>query len=145
MTHRPSGRLVGAVALVATLTSGCGISHTPLEVALGSATSATGSAALAVRSLDQGKLTSNVAATTIDDAVTEISTAAADATTYQGSAGRERRLQEQAWPVLTRAVRHLHLAQDRLESPAERPRLVKVLERDRDQLEKLSTRAGEVG
>ena len=145
MTHRPTGRLVGAVVIAAALTSGCGISHTPLEVALGSATSATGSAALAVRSFDDGALMSTVAATTIDDAVREISTAAADATTYRGSAGPERHLQEKSWPVLTRAIRHLHQAQDQLESPAKRPHLVKVLERDRDELEKLSTRAGEVG
>jgi hypothetical protein len=131
--------------LVAAVVSGCSITHTPLEVALGDAASATGSAALAVRSLDDGDVTSNVASTTVDDAVTEISKAASDAATYRGSAGPERRLQEGALPVLARAVRHLHQAQDGLTRSADRPRLEQALARDRDRLEKLSTRAGEVG
>jgi hypothetical protein len=142
------GRTVTAAAiavLVTVLPSGCGVSHSPLEVALGDAASATASASLAVRSLDDGDVTSNVASTAIDDAVTEISKASSDAATYRGSAGPERRLQERALPVLVRAVRHLHQTQDQLAKPAARPHLVKTLSRDRDHLEKLSTRAGVVG
>jgi hypothetical protein len=138
---------VGAAigVLVTAVMSGCGISHSPLEVALGDGASATGSASLAVRALDDGDITSNVAFTAIDDAVTEISKAASDATTYRGSAGAERRLQERALPELARAVRHLHQAQDELTKSTARPVLERTLSRDRDRLEKLSTRAGEVG
>jgi hypothetical protein len=46
--------------------------------------------------------------------------------------------------VVARTTRHLHRAQDDLTKASERTRLERVLKRDRDQLDRLSTRAGEV-
>jgi hypothetical protein len=134
-----------ALALLAGIQAGCGITHTPLEVALGDGSSATASAALAIRGLDDGDLTTAVAQTAVDDAVRVISTAASDSAEYEAAIGPERRLQQRAVGLIARAVRHLHDAQDRLTDPAQRARLEQTLKRDHDQLDELATRAGEVG
>ena len=134
-----------AAVVVSWLVAGCGITHTPLEVALNDGASATGSAALAVRGLDDGDLTSPVAQTAVDDAVRAISKAASESAEYESSPGAERQLQERSASVIARAVVHLHQAQDDLTKPSERARLEQALKRDSDELEKLSTRAGEVG
>jgi hypothetical protein len=126
------------------LVSGCGITHSPLELALGDASSSAAAAALAVRALDDGDVTTVVAQTTVDDAVTEISKAASDTASYRAKAGSERRLQERAVEVVARATRHLHRAQDALTKVSERQRLERMLKRDRDQLDRLSTKAGEL-
>ncbi len=133
-----------AAVVASSLIAGCGITHTPLEVALSDGASSTGSAALAVRGLDEGDLTSPVARTAVDDAVRAISKAASEAAEYKSSPGAERKLQERAVSVIARAVVHLHQAQDGLTKPSERARLEQALKRDSDELEKLSTRAGEI-
>jgi hypothetical protein len=142
----PAGRTGGlsaAVVMVA-LVSACGITHSPLEVALGDASSAAGAAAVAVRALGDGDVTTTVAQTAVDDAVTQASQAAADVAGYRAEAGLERRLQQRAVEVVARTTRHLHRAQDDLTKASERRRLERVLKRDRDQLDRLSTSAGEV-
>ena len=148
MRHRPryGGRAwICAAVVVSWLLTGCNITHTPLELALSDGASSTGSAALAIRGLDDGNLTSPVAQTAVDDAVRAISKAASESAEYEASPGAERQLQERAVAVIARAVLHLHQAQDDLTKPSERARLEQTLKRDRDQLEKLSTRAGELG
>jgi hypothetical protein len=125
--------------------TGCGITHTPLEVALGDGASATGAAALAVHGLDDGDLTTHVARAAVGDSIRAISKAAATAGEYKASARAERRVQDRAVDLIARAVRHLHDADDHLSSPADRARIEQQLRRDRDQLEKLSTQAGELG
>ena len=143
---RYGGRaLTCAAVVVSGLLAGCGITHTPLEVALNDAASSTGSAALAVEGLDDGDLTSPVAQTAVDDSVRAISKAASEAAEYQPSPGAERQLQERAVEAMARAVLHLHQAQDDVTKPSERARLAQALKRDSDELEKLSTRAGEIG
>jgi hypothetical protein len=144
--RRYSGRAwICAAVVVSWLLAGCGITQTPLEVALNDGASSTGSAALAVRGLDDGDLTSPVAQTAIDDAVRAISKAASESAEYKASPGAERRLQERAVGAIARAVVHLHQAQDDLTKPSERARLARALKRDNDELENLSTRAGEIG
>lgn len=147
MTHWARPRrctVLATVVLLAGLLAGCGITHTPLEVALGDGASATASAATAIRGLDDGDLTTTVAQTAVDDAVRIISTAASDSAEYRAAAGPERRLQQRAVDLIARAVRHLHDAQDHLAEPAARARLERVLQRDHDQLDRLTIRAGEV-
>jgi hypothetical protein len=123
----------------------CGITHTPLETAAGDATSATGSAALALRGLDDGDLLPSVAETTIDDAVTTASTAAKQVAAYSAKSPQEKRLQEQAVEAITDAVRDLHRARDGVSSPGLRGRLADRLTKDRDRLDKIATKAGSVG
>ncbi len=132
-----------ALALTGALV-GCGITHTPLEVALGDGSSATASAAVAIRGLDDGNLTTHVAQTAVDDAVRIIATATTGAVEYEATPGPERRLQQRSVALIARAVRHLHDAQDHLTEPPERARLERELKRDHEQLDKLATRAGEV-
>ena len=144
MTARCAGGLATAVVVVVALVSACGITHSPLEVALGDASSAAGAAAVAVRALGDGDVTTAVAQTAVDDAVTQTSKAAADATSYRAKAGPERRLQQRAVEVVARTTRHLHRAQDDQTKASERKKLERVLKRDRDQLDRLSTRAGVV-
>jgi murein endopeptidase len=122
----------------------CGVTHTPLETAAGDATSATGSAALALRGLDDGDLLSTVAETTIDDAVTTASKAAKEVSAYRAKNVREKRLQEQAVEAIADAVRDLHRARDGVSSPGLRERLAKRLTKDRDRLDKIATKAGSV-
>ena len=143
MTATRAGGLTTAVVVVA-LVSACGITHSPLEVALGDASSAAGAAVVAARALEDGDVTTVVAQTTVDDAVTEISKAASDTASYQAKAGPERKLQQRAVEVVARTIRHLHRAQDDLTKASERKKLERVLKRDRNQLDRLSTRAGEV-
>jgi hypothetical protein len=137
--------IVVAVAVITGIQAGCGIMHTPLEVALRDGSSATASAAVAMHGLGDGDLTTTVAQTAVDDAVRVISTAASDSAEYQAAIGPERRLQQRAVALIARAVRHLHDAQDQLSEPTARARLERLLERDRDQLDRLATLAGEVG
>jgi hypothetical protein len=144
MTARRTRQMTAAVVVVVALASGCGITHSPLEVAFGDASSAAGAAAVAVRALDDGEVTTAVAQTAVDDAVTQTSKAAADATSYRAKAGPERRLQERAVEVVARTTHHLHRAQDDLTKASERQRLERMLKRDRDQLDRLATRAGEL-
>jgi hypothetical protein len=131
--------------VVSWLLAGCGITHTPLEVALNDSASSAGSAALAVKGLDDGDLTSPVAQTAVDDAVRAISKAASEAAEYQSSPGAERQLQERAVETIARAVVHLHQTQDDVTKPSERARLEQALKQDSEELEKLSSRAGEIG
>jgi hypothetical protein len=134
---------LAAVALIGCL-SACGITATPLEIGAGDATSATGSAALALRGLDDGDLLSTVAETTIDDAVTTASKAAKEVAAYSAKSAREKRLQEQAVEAIADAVRDLHRARDGVSSPGLRERLAKRLTKDRDRLDKITTKAGSV-
>jgi hypothetical protein len=133
-----------AVALVGCLTA-CGVTTSPLERAAGDATSATGVAALAVRGLDDGDLTTAVAVTTIKDAVTTVSSAAKEVAAFEPRNAQERRLQERAVDAITDAVRDLHHARDGVDKPGQRERLATRLTKDRDRLEKITTKAGSVG
>lgn len=148
MRHRdqPSRAGVGtALVLLTGLLTGCGITHSALEVALSDGSSAAASAALAIRGLGDGDLTRAVAQTAVDDAVREISTAAADSAEYRAAPGRERRLQQRGVVAIAVTVRHLHRAQDRLSEPADQARLARILEGDRERLGRLANRAGELG
>ncbi|TXL60910.1 hypothetical protein [Aeromicrobium terrae] len=129
------------VALVVGLAA-CGITTPPLERAAGDATSATGSAALALRGLDDGDLTSAVAETTIEDAVTTASKAAREVAAYPAKNTREKQLQEQAVAAIADAVKDLHRARDGVRQPAQRASLVDRLTADRDRLDELTTKAG---
>jgi hypothetical protein len=130
-----------AVALALGL-SACGVTSTPLEQGAGDATSATGSAAVALRGLDDGDLTSSAAETTIDDAVTTIAKAAKEVAGYTAKNARERRLQVQAVEAIADAVRDLHKARAGVSSPGLRERLATRLTKDRDHLDALATKAG---
>ena len=146
MSFTPVGvRRVVLASALALAVSACGITSTPLEAALGDASSAAGSAVVALRALEEGEVTTAVAGTTVDDAVVQISQASTGAVEYRGSPGAERQLQERAVPVIARTARDLHQAQDHLTTATARARLMRVLARDRDLLERLSTRAGDVG
>lgn len=146
LRHHSGGHAsICAAAVASWLLAGCGITHTPLEVALSDGTSSTGSAALAIRGLDDGDLTSPVAQTAVDDAVRAIAKSASQSAEYEPASVAERRLQERAVEAIARAVHHLHQAQDDLTKPSERARLEQSLEEDRDELERLSKLAGEIG
>jgi hypothetical protein len=132
------------VALIVGL-SACGITTPPLERAAGDATSATGSAALALRGLEDGDLTSRVAETTIADAVTTASKAAKEVAAYEAQNAREKRLQEQSVDAIADAVRDLHRARDGVSTPGLRERLAARLSKDRDRLDAITTEAGSVG
>lgn len=130
-----------AVALAVCL-SACGITTPPLERAAGDATSATGSAALALRGLDDGDLLSTVAETTIEDAVVTASKAAKEVAAYPAKNAREKELQEQTVDAIADAVRDLHQARDGVSTPGLRERLATRLKKDRDRLDQLTTKAG---
>jgi hypothetical protein len=138
-------RLGMAVLVSAVLVSaGCGITHSPLEKAVGDASSAAATAVVAVRGLHQERLTPDVASTAVEDAIRHISTATADLTSHKATSGAERRLQEQAVNLFARTTRNLHQARDGLTKPSARPRLERLLEQDRDELDRMSRQAGEI-
>jgi hypothetical protein len=132
-----------AVALALGL-SACGVTSTPLEQGAGDATSATGSAAVALRGLDDGDLTSPAAETTIDDAVTTMAKAAKEVAGYTAKNARERHLQERAVAAIADAVRDLHRARDGVSTPGLRERLATRLTKDRDRLDRIATKARSV-
>ncbi len=125
--------------------SACGVTSTPLEKAAGDATSATGVAALALRGLDDGDLTTIAAGTTIKDAVTTAAKAAKEVAAFEPRNAQERRLQEQAVDAVADAVRDLHQARDGVSEPGQRERLATRLTKDRDRLDEIATEAGSVG
>ena len=135
--------VLAALALIGCL-SACSVTATPLEKGAGDATSATGSAALALRGLDDGDLLPTVAETTIEDAVTTASKAAKEVAAYPARSAAEKRLQEQAVEAIADAVRDLHRARDAVTTPGVRERVAARLTKDRDRLDELTTKAGSV-